>query len=156
MRLLAYSLLAIPFLVSVNSAQAQASLVDREQLIIALTGKPPCCIIDGRAADVRKREPMQNALIWRFDLKINPTATVVVIAGRDHDALALARELERKHPGKPILAVKGGLATWKSVTLTLLTSSGMDAAMSGPVTFVIPANTCEQGTPLQELRPDKK
>lgn len=156
MKPLVNSLLAFLCLLIVNSAQAQVSLNDKAQLIAALSAKPPCCVIDGRAADVRKRETLDNALLWRFDLKINPIATVVVIAGRDQDALAIAKVLERKHPGKPILAVKGGLATWKSASLALLTAAGMDAAMSGPVTFVIPANTCEQGTPLQELRPDKK
>jgi len=81
---------------------------------------------------------------------------VVVIADRDQDALGIAHALGRKHPGKPIFAVKGGVATWKAVTLSLLMAAGMDGATSGPVSFVIPANTCEQGTPLQVLRPDKK
>jgi hypothetical protein len=113
-------------------------------------------VIDGRAAASRTREVLDNALPWRTDLKINPTAIVVVIADRDRDALGIANALGRKHPGKPIFAVKGGLPTWKAASLSLLAAAGMDAAMNGPVSFVIPANTCEQGKPLQELRPDKK
>lgn len=156
MKLLINLLLAVLCLVFASAARAQVALKDKAQLVAALSAKPPCCIIDGRAAASRKREALDNALIWRSDLTINPTATVVVIADRDQDALGIANALGRKHPGKPVFAVKGGLPTWKATTLSLLAAAGMDAAMSGPVTFVIPANTCEQGTPLQELRPDKK
>ena len=150
------SLLVVACLAAAGMARAQVSLMDKAQLIKALSAKPPCCVIDGRAATNRKRDALGNALPWRSSLKINPTATVIVLADRDQDALGIARALVRKHPGKPIFAVKGGLPTWKAVTLSLLSADGMDAAMGGPVTFVIPANTCEQGTPLQELRPDKK
>lgn len=150
------ALLAAPCLLLAASAAAQVSLQDQAQLIRALSAKPPCCVIDGRAAASRKAELQENALPWRSDLKINPTATVVVIADRDQDALDIARALARKHPGKPIFAVKGGLAAWKAASLSLLAAAGMDAALGGPVSFVIPANTCEQGKPLQVLRPDKK
>lgn len=150
------SLLATLGLVLVGAAQAQVSLKDKAQLVAALAAKPPCCVIDGRTAASRKREILENALPWRKDLKIDPTATVVVVADQDQDALGIANALGRRHPGKPILAVKGGLATWKAASLSLLAAAGMDTAMSGPVSFVIPANTCEQGKPLQVLRPDNK
>ncbi|MDK9715177.1 MAG: hypothetical protein OEL86_13930 [Sulfuritalea sp.] len=150
------SLLAPLCVLFASVVQAQVSLADKTQLVTALAAKPPCCVIDGRAAASRTREVLDNALPWRTDLKINPTAIVVVIADRDRDALGIANALGRKHPGKPIFAVKGGLPTWKAASLSLLAAAGMDAAMNGPVSFVIPANTCEQGKPLQELRPDKK
>ena len=156
MKAVVQSLLAALCLLLAGGVQAQVSLKDKAQLVAALSAKPPCCVIDGRAAETRKREPLDNALPWRADLKIDPTATVVVLAERDQDALGIARAVGRKHPGKPVFAVKGGLATWKAASLALLAGAGMDAAMSGPVTFVIPANTCEQGKPLQVLRPDKK
>jgi len=150
------SLLAVLCLFFAGAAQAQVGLKDKEQLVAALSTRPPCCVIDGRGSAKRKSEALNDALPWRSDLKINPTATVVVIADRDQDALGIANALGQKHPGKPIFAVKGGLPTWKAASLSLLAAAGMDAAMSGPVSFVIPANTCEQGKPLQELRPDKK
>jgi hypothetical protein len=150
------SLLTVLWLVLASTAQAQVNLSDKAQLVTALYSGPPCCVIDGRTATNRKREVLENALPWRSDLKINPIGTVVVLADRDQDALGIARTLERKHPGKPILAVKGGRTTWKAVSLSLLMAAGMDPTTSGPVSFVIPANTCEQGKPLQELRPDKK
>ena len=146
-------LLAGISLLLANTAQAQVSLADQAQLVKALTAKPPCCVIDGRAADSRKRDVLEDALLWRADLKINPTATVVVIADRDQDALGIARALARQHPGKMILAAKGGLPTWRAASRSLFMAS---AAMGTSYNFVIPANTCEQGKPLQELRPDKK
>ncbi|MCX7148980.1 MAG: hypothetical protein NTY05_06145 [Rhodocyclales bacterium] len=156
MRPIVASLLAMLCLMLAGAAQAEVNLKDKAQLVSALSAKPPCCVIDGRNVTSRKREILEGALPWRSDLKINPTATVVVIADRDQDALGIANTLGGKHPGKPIFAVKGGLATWKAASLSLLVAAGMDTAMSGPVSFVIPANTCEQGKPLQELRPDKK
>jgi hypothetical protein len=155
MNRLAGPLLTALSLTIAGTAQAQASLKDKSQLVAALSAKPPCCVIDGRNADSRKREVLDNALLWRADLKINPTATVVVVADRDQDALGIAKTLERKHPGKTILAVKGGVATWKAATFALLAGSANGGA-GGLVNFVIPANTCEQGKPLQELRPDRK
>jgi hypothetical protein len=47
------------------------------------------------------------------------------------------------------------VATWKAATFALLAGSANGGA-GGLVNFVIPANTCEQGKPLQELRPDRK
>lgn len=155
MNLLARSLLMALGLVLVHPVHAQVSLHDKAQLVAALSAKPPCCVIDGRRAESRKRETLENALPWRSDLAINPSATVIVVADRDQDALGIARALERKHPGKPILAVKGGVATWKAASFALLVASANGGA-GGLVNFVIPANTCEQGKPLQELRPDKK
>ena len=148
-------LLAIIWLAAAGAADAQASLKDKTQLVTALSAKPPCCVIDGRSAASRKREVLDNALPWRSDLEIKPTATVIVVADRDQDALAIARALERKYPGKPIFAVKGGVAAWKATTFALLAGSATGGA-GGLVNFVIPANTCEQGKPLQELRPDRK
>lgn len=147
--------LAMLCLLPAHAARAQASLMDKQQLIKALAAKPPCCVIDGRAAASRKREALADALTWRSTLVIDPTATVVVVADRDQDALGIARALERKHPDKPIFAVKGGVAAWKSASFALLAAS-TDGGAGGLVSFVIPANTCEHGKPLQVLRPDKK
>lgn len=151
----ARALFAALWLLVAHAVHAQASLNDKTQLVAALSAKPPCCVIDGRGAASRKRETLDNALPWRSNLEIKPTATVIVVADRDQDALAIARSLERKHPGKPILAVKGGVAAWKATTFALLAGSA-DGGAGGLVNFVIPANTCEHGKPLQELRPDRK
>jgi hypothetical protein len=155
MNRLARPLFAALCLAFASAALAQARLNDKAQLVAALSAKPPCCVIDGRNAASRKREVLDNALLWRPDLKINPTAIVVVVADRDEDALGIAKALERKHPGKAILAVKGGVTTWKSASFSLLAASANGSA-SGLVNFVIPANTCEQGKPLQELRSNRK
>lgn len=150
------SVLTLLCLILHGAAWAQASLQDKAQLVSSLSGRPPCCVIDGRSAASRKREALKDALPWRSDLMINPTATVIVVADRDRDALAIAEDLGRQHPGKPIFAVKGGLGVWKAVSFSLLINAGLDGPSGAPASFVIPANTCEQGTPLQELRSDKK
>ncbi len=148
-------LLALCGLQLAGNALAQASLMDKKQLVAALATNSPCCVIDGRPAKSRQRAILDNALPWRANLEIKPTATVIVVADRDQDALQIARVLERKYPGKSILAVKGGLSTWKATTFALLAASVTGEA-GGLVSFVIPANTCEHGKPLQELRPDRK
>lgn len=137
-------------------AHAQAALKDKAQLVSALSARPPCCVIDGRAASSRQREPLAEALLWRSGLRINPTATVVVIADRDQDALVIGNTLSARHPGKPVFAVKGGLVTWKAALFSVRVAESSGPVFGGPVSFVIPANTCEQGKPLQVLRPDKK
>lgn len=137
-------------------AVAQVVVMDKGQLVDALTSRSPCCVIDGRSSERRKQEPLADALAWRADLIIVPTATVVVLADRDQDALAIGRALEKKHPGKPVIVVKGGLPTWKSANLALMAAAGFDSASGAPLGFVIPSNTCEQGKPLQELRSDKR
>ncbi|MBI5107821.1 MAG: hypothetical protein HZA62_03665 [Rhodocyclales bacterium] len=148
-------LLALAALAAAGAVQAQAGLKDKPQLVAALAARSPCCVIDGRGAASRQRDALDNAVLWRSTLEITPTATVIVVADRDQDALAIARTLERKYPGKPILAVKGGVATWKATTFALFARSA-DGGAGGLVSFVIPANTCEHGKPLQELRPDRK
>jgi hypothetical protein len=150
------SLLALLCLVVPDLVAAQVGLQDKAQLIATLSGRLPCCVIDGRSDTNRKREALKDALPWRSDLMINPTATVIVVADRDQEALRIANDLGRRHPGKPILAVKGGLGVWKAVSFSLLMNAGLDGPSGAPASFVIPANTCEQGTPLQELRSDKK
>jgi hypothetical protein len=157
MKLPAAALIAVLGVMLAGATRAQVSLYDQARLLAALSAQTPCCVIDGRAAANRQRERLDEALPYRPDLRIRPTANVVVIADRDQDALAIARALGRRHPGKPILAVQGGLATWRAVSLALVAAPDPNAAASGGrYSFVIPANTCEQGKPLQVLQPDKK
>lgn len=142
--------------VACGAAEAQAKLLNRSELVEALTASPQCCIIDARSARERRQDPLGGALLWRDDLKINPTANVVVIADQDETALGVARRLGERHPGTPILAVRGGLPAWKAVTLTLTLWGSADTATGPAASFVIPSNTCEQGKPLQVIRSKQK
>lgn len=147
--------LAICSLCGIGTAQAQVTAKDRQQLTAALTASTPCCVIDGRSAASRKQQPLADALVYRPDLRIKPTAAVVVIADRDLDAMQIGETLARKHPGKQIIAVKGGIKTWQEAShAAALLAAGIGIPGGGSRSFVIPSNTCEQGKPLQELRRD--
>lgn len=140
-----------------TSALAAARLLAADELIRALKSAPPCCVVDARSADQQRKHPLAEALPYRADMTIIPTASVIVVADRDQDALAIAKALAKKHPGKVIYAVKGGVAAWASV-LKSLSDSAASAAPGAPagINFVIPHNTCETGQPLQILRSKTK
>ncbi|NMF89075.1 hypothetical protein [Aromatoleum petrolei] len=134
------------------ACHASASLRNETQLQFALRSSPPCCVIDGRAEAQRKAHALPDALVYRKDLKINPVATVVVVADSDAQALAIAEALASAHPGKTVLAVEGGVAAWEAVVRALAADPPGGRALD----FVIPSNTCEHGAPLQQLRTSPK
>jgi hypothetical protein len=126
-------------------AAAEVSLRDTAALEAFLSGNTPCCVIDARSAANRKRAPLADTLAYRKDLKINPTGVVVVIADSDARALEVGELLAAGSMAQEVYAVKGGVATWRAASVSGLFKTR-------PRSFVIPKNTCEQGTPLQELR----
>ncbi len=131
-------LLALP-------AFAAVTLQDRAAIAEALKTTPPCCVIDGRSQALRLIRPLKDAVIWQKGVRIKPTGAVVVIADDDKATLALAGRIARQFHAETVVAVKGGFETWRDL-LAAEQEPGM------PATFVIPRNTCEQGTPLQTLR----
>ncbi|PKO34084.1 MAG: hypothetical protein CVU34_08675 [Betaproteobacteria bacterium HGW-Betaproteobacteria-7] len=149
---LAGCLLALSFCLS---AWAEVPLLAGQDLAKALQGVPPCCVIDGRRELNRVRAPLSEALPYRPGLKIKPTASVVVLADSDGEALRIAAVFEKQHPGKRILAVKGGVQGW----LAAKAAAGEETHPGAPgagIQFVIPHNTCETGEPLQKLQSNKK
>lgn len=134
------------------SVHAAVALRDAAELTRALKSEAPCCVIDARSAGQQRKHPLADALRYRPGLNIIPTASVIVVADRDQDAVKVATLLAGQHPGKVIYAVKGGLVAWQSVlkTLAKASSSKVPGAVAG-ISFVIPHNTCETGTPLQVL-----
>lgn len=145
------ALLAVLVLAAAGAAQADAALRSAAQLKLALGSTPPCCVIDARPAAEREARPLAEALPYRDDLRIVPTATVVVVADTDARALEVAGVLASAHPGRSIVAVEGGVAAWEAVLAAAGEPPGGRAA-----SFVIPKNTCEQGTPLQHLRTEPR
>lgn len=127
-----------------GAAWADASLLGKEEALAALKDRPPCCVIDGRSAKSRRMSPLPDAVPYRKGLKIEPSATVVVLADDDRAALEIARTLAQSYPGKPIAAIRGGLPAWNTVL------AEMGAPPAG-LSFVIPRNTCEHDAPLQRL-----
>lgn len=137
-------------------SHAGVALVGDNELSLALRESPPCCVIDGRKELNRLKTPLPEALPYRTGLSIKPTATVVVLADSDSEALRIAGIFEKQHPGKSILAVKGGLKSWQAATSSLSGVPGSDGTPGASLQFVIPHNTCETGEPLQKLQSKKK
>lgn len=133
-------------------AHADASLRSESQLRLALRVSPPCCVIDARTEAQRVARPLAEALVYRDDLRITPTATVIVVADTDSRALTVAQGLAAVHPGKTVFAVEGGIAAWEAAAGAIAGDPPGGRAFS----FVIPKNTCEQAPPLQHLRTDPK
>lgn len=137
---------------SLAPAHAQALLRGETELIQALRTEPPCCVIDARSEANQRKQRLDDALRYRPDLSIVPTASVVVLADHDLQASHVAAELSKRHPGKVIYAVKGGVAAWKTVLKALEQTNASKAPQAGAgISFVIPHNTCETGAPLQIL-----
>lgn len=136
-------------------AHAQALLRGETELIQALRTEPPCCVIDARSEANQRKQRLDDALRYRPGLSIVPTASVVVVADHDLQASQVAADLAKQHPGKVIHAVKGGVTTWKAVLKSLEQTSASKAPQApqagAGISFVIPHNTCETGTPLQIL-----
>jgi hypothetical protein len=139
-----------------HSGHAEVTLLGGDELKGVLKESPPCCVIDGRKELNRAKAPLPEALPYRAGLSIKPTATVVVLADSDSEALRIAGIFEKQHPGKPILAIKGGRKTWQAATASLSSAPASDGAPGATLQFVIPHNTCETGEPLQKLQSKKK
>lgn len=139
------------------ASYAEASLRDEVDLMEALKKQPPCCVIDARSDASQAKHALADALKYRPGLSIVPTASVVVVADDNPAALKVANALAMQHPGKNIYAVRGGVTAWEFVRKALdkVTASSSGAPPAG-VSFVIPHNTCETGTPLQVLSGSSK
>jgi len=136
-----------------NVSHAQVVSKDQQQLTDALIAGDPCCVVDGRGEANRKKMPLANALVWRADLEIKPTAAAVVIADQDAEAFAIAQAIGSKHPDKTIIAVKGGLQAWKGASAAAAKATFVPGGVAQ--SFVIPKNTCESGTSIQKLLTNK-
>lgn len=142
------SLMTVLLLGAASYVRADVLPMAEPQLVHALKERQPCCVIDGRGENSRKKRPLSDAIPYRPDLKIEPTAAIVVIADNDNIAKRIAGELDAIYPGKRIIAVLGGIGTWE----TALVAASQTAASTPSFSFVIPKNTCESGSAIQQLR----
>lgn len=129
------------------AVEPAVTLHDRARLEAALQAAAPCCVVDARSVKARKTKPIADAVVYRPGLRINPTSAMVVIADSDREALRVGRALAAATGARQVIAVQGGFKTWQEATRP----SGI-----GALRFVIPSDTCQQGTPLQELLQDRK
>lgn len=128
----------------VSAHAAVARLQDEAQLVATLARSPQCCVVDARSAQHRKDAALAGALAYSDTLRIKPTSTVIVLADDDARALVVAKALAGTSP-HPVYAVKGGYMAWQSVVLRLQAEA---AKPGSKFSFVIPHDTCQQGTPL--------
>jgi rhodanese-related sulfurtransferase len=146
-------LLLAAALLGAAPARAEVALRGAAELTHDLQSAPPCCVIDARSEDSQREHPLPDALRYRTGLQIVPTAAIVVVADRDPEAQRIAAILLKAHPGKTIYAVKGGVAAWETVLKSQSAAQSSQAPGTRPgISFVIPHNTCETGTPLQILQ----
>lgn len=139
------------------TVQAAVALRGKSELVAALRSQPPCCVIDARREASQRAHPLADAVRYRPGLQIIPSASVIVVADHDKEATRVGAILAKQHPGKIVYAVKGGASAWESVLKSLAGISSSSAPGAAPgVSFVIPHNTCETGTPLQILQSKPK
>lgn len=156
-RLSSRPLVATLFWFCMGASHAEVTLLGQWELTQALKKEPPCCVIDARSDAQQSKIPLADALRFRPSLQIVPTASVIVLADGDKSALQVGSELAQRHPDSTIYAVKGGLSTWNAVLKSMAkASSSKGGGASAGVSFVIPHNTCETGTPLQVLNAKPK
>ena len=104
-------------------------------------------LLDARGAEAQRIAPIAFSTKYR---KIMPIKKGLVLIVADTDAAAL--EIAQSIPAgadRNVFAVMGGAETWQRVSREAAPRSTM------PDSFVIPANTCEQGKPIQELKRNK-
>ncbi len=138
---------------SVSAHAARASLRDDVQLMSLLTRTPQCCVIDARSVQRRNDAELPGALVYSERLRIEPTSVVIVVADSDARAMDVARALA-KGSTYDVHAVKGGFMTWQSVEFRLQAQA---TKAGSKFSFVIPHDTCQQGTPLHvfEAKPSR-
>lgn len=135
-------------LLAAHPVHSEVQVYDKSQLVSALGANAPCCVVDGRNEASRKHQPLAESLAYQPGMKVaGGTAPVVVVADNTRQAEKQAVALAKDHPEKRILVVKGGLPVWQAALAAL------EHAPPGgyAIQFVIPKNTCEQGSPLQKL-----
>lgn len=104
-------------------------------------------LLDARSAEAQRIAPIAFSTKYQ---KVMPIKKGLVLIVADSDAAAM--EIAQSIPAgsdRNVFAVMGGAETWQRV------SSEASPHSEIPDSFVIPANTCEQGKPIQELKRNK-
>lgn len=140
----------------VLSVHAEVVPMDKRQLVNALKAGQPCCVIDGRGERSRKQQRLDDALPYRPGMQIHPTADVVIVADNDRLARKIATDLDAAYPGHRMIAVRGGVGAWEAALIAASREAASGAPPGAGFGFVIPKNTCESGSPLQQLRSNLK
>lgn len=144
-----WPILVLAFGVALPAAAEGVVVYDEAGLTGALVRGAYCCVVDARSDVERKRDPVDQAVLYRKGLKVTPSAAVVVIADNEAEGVRIGNLVARTNQAKDVFVVKGGAGAWRA---SLAAAQG---APPSSMTFVIPKNTCEQGKPLQSLKSDR-
>lgn len=126
------------------NARAEALLESSAKLAPLVRNAPELLLVDARSEKSRRRQPLEGATPYRENMAVKPGLIVVVGEG-DKRALQVAQQLAASS-GRTVYAVKGGMTAWRETKNRKTLESLM------PNNFVIPHNTCEQGSALQEYK----
>lgn len=104
-------------------------------------------LLDARSAEAQRIAPIAFSTKYQKIMPIKK-GLVLIVADTDTAALEVAQSIP-VGADRNAFAVMGGAETWRRV------SSEASPHSEIPDSFVIPANTCEQGKPIQELKRNK-
>lgn len=139
----ALALLALIAFVQTPAFAQTAALVDKDKLVGLTTDPSGYQLVDARSEAQRRARKLPLSSPYSPDMK--PKAPLlIVVADDDAAALNTARTLA-KATGKLTFALKGGLDAWMQL-------AKQPAPATAAPAFVIPRNTCESGSTLQEYK----
>ncbi len=132
------------WLILAATAQAGAVLETSAKLAPILKKASSVLLLDARSEKSRLQRPLEGAIPYQEKMAARP-GLIVIIGENDPRALQVAQRLAST-VNQTVYALKGGVAAWNEIKKQETPESLM------PDSFVIPHNTCEQGSPLQEYK----
>ncbi len=125
-------------------ARAAAMLEDDVKLAPMVRLATSVLLVDARNPKSRQLQPIQGSMPYRDNMALKP-GLVIVVGENDRQALEVAQLLAASG-GRKVYALKGGVDAW----LRIKRREEEDASSAMPESFVIPHNTCEQGSAIQK------
>jgi hypothetical protein len=122
-------------------------LLNEDDLAAKVAKEPDYQLLDARSAGAQLNAPLAFSTKYQKVMPIKK-GLVLIVAETDAAAVEIAQSIPAV-ADRTVFAVKGGAEAWKRVAAKAAPPSAMSDS------FVIPMNTCEQGTPLLELKRDK-
>lgn len=123
------------------NVHAGALLESSTKLAPLVRAAPEILLVDARSEKSRRQQLVEDATPYQKNMTVKP-GLIVVVGDNNQQAMQVARRLV-SHGDQTVYAVKGGAAAW----LEMKNRKTLQSMM--PNNFVIPHNTCEQGSALQ-------
>jgi len=124
-----------------SNVHAGALLESSAKLAPLVRAAPEVLLVDARSEKSRRQQLLEGAAPYQKKMTVK-SALIVVVGDNNKQAMQVARQLA-SHGEQTVYAVKGGATAW----LEMKNRKTLQSLM--PNNFVIPHNTCEQGSALQ-------